>query len=136
MNVQWHDEFATGVRLLDSQNKNLINKIDKLSKAVSYGRGKLEVSQLVPFLEEYTKMHFSVEEKYMSDYNYPEISFHKNQHRKFKKTFEELKREFSKTSFNSDSIKYFQYEIWKFYEEHISVIDTELAKFLRRKGAQ
>ncbi len=135
MEIKWSDDFRTGIHILDSQTKNFITRLDKLTTAVNNGRGKIEVDHLIEFLEEYTDSHFKFEEKLMGKLKYPEGLFHAQQHQEFKSTFNKLKREFSNGSFNTDSIKYFQYEVWTFFKEHISVIDAQMARFLRGKLA-
>ncbi|MCP4727777.1 MAG: hypothetical protein GY863_22245 [bacterium] len=133
MDIKWSDDFRTGIHILDSQTRNFITRLSKLTKAVDNGRGKIEVDHLIEFLEEYTDSHFKLEEKLMRKLHYPEAAFHYQEHNEFKTTFIKLKREFTNGSFSSDSIKYFQYEVWTFYKEHISVIDAQMARFLRGK---
>ncbi|MCP4725667.1 MAG: bacteriohemerythrin [bacterium] len=136
MEVKWNDEFSTGIAMLDNQHKNLINRIVKLTKAIENGREGMEVTQMIDFLKEYTRAHFLAEEKYMDKYKYPESSFHKQEHKKFLKTLNEIKRLHSGYSPNGDTAIHLQYELWQYFKEHLSVVDSVLGKFLLEVGAK
>jgi len=135
MDIAWSEEFASGIPLIDSQHKSLIGRIHKLQEAVESGRGRIEARRAVAFIEEYARMHFSLEEEHMERLKYPERVFHKEQHREFMKTLEELKREAARSSFNEQSVRDIQYELWNYYRLHISVIDAAMARFFRERRA-
>ncbi|MFC1564645.1 bacteriohemerythrin [candidate division KSB1 bacterium] len=137
MEVEWDDDLSTGVGIIDNQHKNLINRIKKLAAAVNHNRAGLEVIQLIKFLEDYTRSHFSMEEKYMKKYKYPEIVFHVKQHREFIQTLNELRRLYSgQTRVDVEMAKHLQYELWQYFREHISVVDAVFADFLKKANAR
>ncbi|MFC1724530.1 bacteriohemerythrin [candidate division KSB1 bacterium] len=135
MSVKWDTEYETGVRLIDLQHKNFTQKLDKLIDAVEKGRGMVEVSKMIAYLSDYINSHFELEEKYMRDYNYPEAEFHRSQHLKFKTFLKEIKDEYVHKRLDSGFIKYCKEQIWVYFVEHITVIDTNMARFLKSKGA-
>ena len=136
MSVKWETEYETGVRLIDSQHKNFTQKLDKLIDAVEKGRGMVEVNKMISYLSDYIGSHFELEEKYMRDYKYPEIEFHASQHRKFRELFKEIKDEYVQKRLDSGFIKYCKEQIWVYFVEHITVIDADMARFLKSKGAE
>jgi len=135
MDIKWEKEYETGVRLIDSQHRNFTTKLDRLVNAVKIGHGQIEVDKMVSFLNGYINSHFELEEKYMKNFKYPEIEFHKTEHRKFKKLFAGIKMEFSQKRVDSKFAHYCQNEIWEYFIKHITVIDADMARFLKSKGA-
>ncbi len=137
MEVKWEDELSTGVGMIDNQHKNLITRIQKLSRAIQHNKVGMEVLNLIKFLEDYSRSHFTTEEKYMKKYNYPEIVFHVKQHRQFMKTLNELKKLYTGNArVDLETAKHMQYELWKYFKEHVSVVDAVLANFLKNAGAR
>ena len=135
MDIKWDKEYETGVRLIDSQHKNFTSKLDNLVKAVKSGRGQIEIQKMIKFLEQYIESHFDLEEKYMRDYKYPQMEFHKDEHKKFRKFVKAINAEYSHQKTDSYFINYCRQEIWVYFVEHITVIDASMADFLKRKGA-
>lgn len=136
MKAEWSDEFETGVYWIDNQHKNIIKRINKLSKAIENGRGEKEIDQLITFLEVYARTHFSVEEKYMEEYKYPGFTFHKKEHKEFANTLKGIRKEYAKMPVKSEMVKHLHYELWQYFVNHISVIDAALGRFLKSKGAK
>ncbi|MFC1555328.1 bacteriohemerythrin [candidate division KSB1 bacterium] len=136
MEVKWISDIETGVLLLDTQNRNLINKITKLGKAIDNGRGHMEVDKLIAFFDDYVTSHFALEEKFMLALKYPERSFHKGQHKEFRDNFHKMKGEFSNNHHDEESVKFFQYEMWRFYQEHLTVVDAEFARYFKKKASK
>jgi len=87
MKLQWTPDFSVGVEEIDSQHKELFERINDLDSAMKQGRAKEEVVRLVEFLNKYAIVHFGAEEKYMTDYDYPGYALHKTKHDWFKKEF-------------------------------------------------
>ena len=61
--AMWKDSLKIGVPLIDSEHKELCDRIDRLFAACSQGKGRDEIMKTVEFLESYTIKHFSDEEK-------------------------------------------------------------------------
>ncbi len=136
MECKWSEDLISGVHWIDRQHKTLIQRLQKLNDAVDNGHGSAEVIKTIDFLESYTSSHFRHEEKYMDEYKYPEVEFHKKEHRLFLKTLAELKKIAGGNGSGSDKAKHIQYELWIYFKEHVSVIDAQLASFLKKKGAK
>ncbi|MEK7700013.1 MAG: hemerythrin domain-containing protein [Planctomycetota bacterium] len=67
MAVQWSENLAVGVTMIDDQHKGIFSRINTLMSAMSQGKGKEEVGKVLEFLADYTKKHFSAEEKLMME---------------------------------------------------------------------
>lgn len=79
--MEWKDAYAIGVKEIDSQHRELVDMVTRLENALSTDQEKQEIGNLLKFLVDYTKRHFSAEEEIMMDSGYPELSRHKELHK-------------------------------------------------------
>ena len=61
----WSAQYETGILLVDTQHKKLVDAINTLHDAMKEGKGKEKIESTLNFLVEYTVLHFSAEEKLM-----------------------------------------------------------------------
>ncbi len=78
--LQWKDEYSVGVETLDLDHKKLINLLNQFITAYDYAMSEEYERQALMDLVEYTKYHFSREEKLMEDSGYEDLVEHKKQH--------------------------------------------------------
>jgi hemerythrin-like metal-binding protein len=89
--IEWTSDYNIGIKEIDDQHLELFNKSVKLLESVN--AQKEDIEEIMSFLELYAQEHFETEERYMMEYEYPFIEHQKDQHKKFVKTFLELKKE-------------------------------------------
>ncbi|MFX1270585.1 MAG: bacteriohemerythrin [Promethearchaeota archaeon] len=132
--ISWDDSLSVGVELIDEQHKMLIERINNLSIAVAKYMGHTKIIETLLFMTEYTDFHFSTEERYMKELDYPAMENHIKQHEEFKSMLNTLEDDFKEdgaTKVVSKSINTFLGN-WLF--NHIKVVDVNFGKFLREKG--
>jgi hemerythrin len=78
--IDFSDKLSVKVSLIDEQHKILINIINDLHDAMVDGHGTMVINDVLLRLNDYTKMHFSTEERLMAQYNYPDHLAHESQH--------------------------------------------------------
>lgn len=78
--INWSDKLSVKVEIIDEQHKVLIGIINDLQEAMQAGRGKAIMNDVLIRLVDYIKMHFSMEEKLMAEYHYPDRIRHESQH--------------------------------------------------------
>jgi hemerythrin-like metal-binding protein len=79
--VEWTDDLATGIELIDSQHKMLLAYINSLYRALLRKDEVPVLLDIVNCLKSYTANHFSTEEKYFTHSAYPvgkHIEIHHN----------------------------------------------------------
>jgi hemerythrin-like metal-binding protein len=79
----WQDNFAFGVESIDNDHQKLVALIDELYTAMSQGKGKTIIDEVVNELVNYTKTHFRREEFFMKSTAYPAFDAHKKAHDNF-----------------------------------------------------
>ena len=79
----WTAQYETGIFMVDTQHKKLVDAINTLHDAMKDGKGKEVAEKTINFLVDYTIQHFSSEEGLMKQKNYPDFTNHKLMHDKF-----------------------------------------------------
>lgn len=133
MALQWTEQLETGINLIDTQHKELIDKVNELLEACQQGKGKHTLSGFIDFLAEYVVMHFSEEEKYMKQFKYPEYAEHKAQHTQFLKSFGELKTKFDLQGSGTALVLMTNRTVVDWLVTHIKRTDKALGEFLKDK---
>jgi hemerythrin len=78
----WKPEYVVNHAGIDSQHKRLAAIVNQLYTAMAAGQGRAMVGPVLAELVEYTKTHFSYEEREMDRVGYPATAAHKELHRK------------------------------------------------------
>lgn len=94
MTIAWTEDLAVGIPDIDNQHKELFRQINLLIDACRLGQGAEAVGQVLAFLENYTRLHFSTEENYMRKYQFPGAEGHIRQHQEFVANMTKVKERF------------------------------------------
>jgi len=112
--LNWNENLSVKIVSIDEQHKKLIALINQFYENVSHRSNDENISLLIKGMKEYTQMHFDNEEKYMTQFNYPDYISHKREHDLFIKKVTDVEEKVSKvkiivsfeiTSFLKDWIK-------------------------------
>ena len=90
MRAEFDETLVTGNEMIDSQHKELIDKINKLLDSCENGNDKLAAVKTLDYLSDYTDFHFGAEEKLQEEIEYPGIEEHKKEHEGLRKVVAEL----------------------------------------------
>lgn len=132
--IEWDNSLSIGVKLIDEQHKMLIQRLSDLSRAIEMRRGEVETAKTLEFMADYTDFHFSAEEKYMTEQNYPGLEHQKQEHAEFKSHLKRLVEDFEEegpTKALGTSINVF---LLNWLIKHIKGVDLKFGEFLKEKG--
>ncbi|WKZ32058.1 MAG: bacteriohemerythrin [Thermodesulfobacteriota bacterium] len=131
MTIEWNDSYMVGLDILDSQHKELVERIRVLLEAMRQGRG--DVATILGVLEGYAIEHFDTEERLMS--SKPEIDFskHKEQHYFFRRAMTNLMDKYSSRGESAKLALNLQQNLWQWLGSHMMITDKKFAKILRGK---
>jgi hemerythrin len=133
MAIVWTSDLATSVDEIDSQHRELFQRINGLLDACNQGRGKIEVQKVITFLEDYVISHFAEEEKYMEEYSYPDAGLHRAQHKEFMESFSNLKRQFETDGPGVHIVISTNQIVVDWLRTHILKLDKSLGAFLKTR---
>ena len=91
--IQWDDQLNTGIQVIDSQHRRIVEYINSLYDA-SLTRNRNDVEQVLQNLVDYTLSHFAFEESLMEEAGYPFINGHKRVHELFVKRINNFQQRF------------------------------------------
>ncbi|MHB8883073.1 MAG: bacteriohemerythrin [Thermodesulfovibrionales bacterium] len=134
MAIEWTQDLATGVPVIDDQHKELFRRINTLLEACSRRKGKEEIAPVIAFLEDYVVSHFSEEEERMQQSTYPAYAEHKTQHEEFKRNFSDLKQLFETDGPAVHVVIKTNSVVTDWLRAHIKRTDKALGAFLQTAG--
>ena len=79
--MHWSKSYETGIKKIDEEHQMLIQLINELEDAMTSGKSKQTMGQVLKNLVEYVKCHFKDEEKVMEKIGYDELERHKVLHK-------------------------------------------------------
>ena len=90
MRAEFDESLVTGNEMIDTQHKELIDKINKLLDSCETSKDKVVAVKTLDYLADYTEFHFGEEEKLQESINYPGIEQHKKEHDKLREVVKDL----------------------------------------------
>lgn len=134
MIVEWSDDLAIGIGIIDDQHKKLIERIAAFSTAVDSG-DKLKMEDTVNYLIGYAIQHFGAEELIMIRNCYDQFNEHRDEHSWFiKEVFAAHKKLACGEGLTRDDAVALRNMLVEWALDHISVKDKRIAETLNSFG--
>jgi hemerythrin len=86
--IEWQEDFATGINVIDSQHKRIIHYINQLDDARNLDEPGI-IDDVLINLVDYTLSHFAFEESLMEDAGYDASDIHIQTHNAFRSKIED-----------------------------------------------
>jgi len=131
MAIKWTPDLSVGVDHIDEQHKIWFEKANELFEAGKQQRAKEYINQMIDFLDEYTKYHFSDEEKYMAEIGYPELDAQKKAHASFINDLAKLKKDYNEGGGNLLVIINANKMIINWLTNHIKTMDKKIGEYAK-----
>lgn len=90
MKYELTKDMLTGNSLIDSQHRQLFDKVNALMDACSQGKGRDQIQQTVSFLRDYVAKHFQDEERLQTRSSYPGYPNHKQFHDGYRRQLDDV----------------------------------------------
>lgn len=129
MAIEWTPNLSVGVTSIDQQHKTLFDKANELFEAGKSNKTKEFISEMLDFLDAYTKQHFQSEEAYMLSINYPGYNDQKKLHTDFIAALANLKKEYDASGGNIIVILNANQMVVDWLLKHISIEDKKIGTF-------
>jgi len=130
--ISWSENLSVKVDEIDRQHQKLIAMINDLDDAMGKGKGKDVLAKIVSGLVDYTRSHFSLEEKYFAQYGYSDADNHIKEHRLFIDKVSDFKKKFEtgRIGLTTDIINFLS----DWLKKHIMGTDKKYSQFFSEKG--
>lgn len=130
--IEWSDSLSVNVKTIDDQHKKLVEMLNNLHDAFIGNHGQDAQKAIVVGMVGYAATHFATEEKYMTQFNYPDYPAHKKEHDDFTAKAIDLKTRVENGSvvMTLDVINFLR----DWLKNHISGTDKKYSKFFNDNG--
>ena len=121
-------DLETGVEKIDSQHRELINRINSARETGEKAVSKEETQKTIDYLGEYVVKHFGDEEELQIESKYPKYPEHKEKHTMFVNDFIKLKNEFANSGNSLEFTLKLNSSVITWIVKHIKGDDVEFGK--------
>ncbi|MBN2317757.1 MAG: hemerythrin family protein [Acidobacteria bacterium] len=128
--IQWQDDLSIGIGPIDEQHKEWIEHFNRTSEAIASNQTMEQISKTLGFLADYTETHFSAEEKYMQENNYPAFAEHKAKHDELRSTLGNLVRDYQEEGATQDLADAIETLLGNWLLNHIRQVDMKFGAFI------
>lgn len=127
--VKWSDDYCVGNTLLDVHHKLFFDMVKEFSHKVHNNKQDIDASEIVQFLQDYIDMHFSTEERILSEIHFPDLRNHNAIHSEFSKNIGRLNDELYKSELSHIIDRILDLtQTW--FLDHILTQDKQFSKYL------
>ena len=137
--MEWTDKLATGISTIYSQHKELFKRINNLVTAIRQQRCKSEIDDMIKFLDDYARVHFSEEEKHMRETNYAGLDQQHQDHMRYLAALTELKQQASLPRVRGRSYDLStttNQVVVDWIVGHIMNLDMKFGEYLKQQGKE
>lgn len=131
MAIEWKNNYETGDKRIDGQHKNLFEYINRLEGLIQTGQAgraidKVEVENLLGFLDSFVNTHFAYEELCMSQRRCPVAAQNKEAHNRFMQVFEDFNQRYAQLGVDLPMLTDLHRTLTYWLTNHICRIDVSL----------
>ncbi|AAM23555.1 hemerythrin [Caldanaerobacter subterraneus subsp. tengcongensis MB4] len=131
--IKWTESLSVGNETIDSQHKELIQKINDVLEACNRQHGKEKVVEVMQFLKDYTVKHFKDEENLMKKYQYPMYEEHKKIHEDLVKKVEDLDERIKREGVSLSVVMTVNKTLVDWFVNHISKEDKKVGEYIKNR---
>ena len=126
--ITWKTEYDTGVAMVDTDHKRLVEGLNKLEELITSGKGSESIPAVLAFLERYANEHFAREEACMHKLQCPTAAANVVAHEQFRQTFAQAKEKLQKPGASALVANRVHGELVEWIRNHIMKIDMGLRR--------
>jgi hemerythrin len=129
--MEWSDSLSVGVDTIDNQHKELISRVNAFYAALRKENSKEETLKVLAFLSSYVVSHFRDEEAIQLKYKYPKHVEHKQLHKDFITSVNQIKADIEKVGITPTASSLIAMTVTNWLVNHINVQDKDIGKHIR-----
>ncbi|MBE0584854.1 MAG: hemerythrin family protein [Desulfofustis sp.] len=129
--MPWGPKLSLGIAEIDRQHQQLVALINRLYRAMKQNSGSTIVRDILSELTEYTRSHFSFEEKQFRTFDYDRREEHEQIHRKLVGQIQDLGRQLDagKAGVTIEVMNF----LMEWLQNHIMKVDRQYLPLLKGK---
>ena len=127
--IEWDPKYSVDIDEIDIHQKKMFDLFNQLIDMKQSKMESKECINMISEINEYSKLYFSTEERYLKKKGYPDFSDHVKAHRQFARRSISLRREISEDIENLTDDVIEELRNWMIH--HILHFDSLYTPFLR-----
>ncbi|PNV61131.1 hemerythrin [Clostridium sp. chh4-2] len=130
MYASFDDSLITGNKMIDSQHKELIERINNLLIKAENKPDKVDSIKMLDHLAEYTEFHFKEEENLQKEIGYPGMAEHLKKHEELRQSVQELYDMLEEQEGPTDAfVEQVKKKVLEWLLSHIQGFDRSVAEY-------
>ena len=130
MYASFDDSLITGNKMIDSQHKELIERINNLLIKAENKPDKVDSIKMLDHLAEYTEFHFKEEENLQKEIGYPGMAEHLKKHEELRQSVQELYDMLEEQEGPTDAfVEQVRKKVLEWLLSHIQGFDRSVAEY-------
>lgn len=113
----WINQMSVEEPNIDAQHKKLIAGVNMLLEATKSEESIKKVREIIHFMDNYVKIHFSYEEDYMARIKYPKLELHRKIHQSFMQYYLDFKARLNRELVDKGSAEFVSDKVLKMISE-------------------
>jgi hemerythrin-like metal-binding protein len=130
--IAWDEKYSVNIEVIDEQHKRIIEILGKLFEEMGKKKSPEVLKTILDQMVWYASEHFSTEEIFMTQYDFPGYAAHKKEHEAFKTKVVAFQKDFAagKATLSMEVIHF----LLGWLDHHILEVDKQYGPFLNEKG--
>jgi hemerythrin-like metal-binding protein len=131
--IPWLPAYEINVSVIDEQHRELFRMFNDLLDAMWDGKGKAVIQEKLRFMANYAVSHFSTEEKFMVNYEFPDYPAHKKLHDDFTSGVVDFLKVYEQDGATTDMLVSVVQDLGTWTRDHIRDMDQQIGKYFAAK---
>lgn len=136
----WKDKYKLGVPLIDTQHKELFQRVEvflqTLRAEASWEEKIHRVNETLEFMNGYVVEHFRDEETYQRKIKYPGYVEHRKIHAEMVRYVLQVTAEYKKKGFDQQLMQQFSGKLLAWLIHHVAAEDQKIAAYAIQRGVE
>lgn len=137
--MMWKEKYKIGIPAIDEQHEELFRRVSDFVSALRQEgewQDKLEkVKETMDFMKNYVVVHFTYEEAYQQQVQYPDYEEHCRIHRQFTDEINEYAAVLEQTGYSQELVQKLGGKLMAWLINHVAATDLKLANYVARQEA-
>jgi len=132
--IVWRKKWETGIKKIDEQHKHFVEIINRTYVINGAKKDRKKVESILGDLTEYARIHFSTEEEYFQETEYPDMKEHMEEHEKLLGKVLNFNKRFESKEDISKLVEDFLKFIREWLDDHLAQYDQKYVPWLTENG--
>jgi hemerythrin len=132
--IVWDESLSVGVEAIDAQHRTWIEHYNRVADAIEGRGGPTPVTTTLGFLIDYTELHFTTEQGFMTQTRYPGMSEHVAKHDELRETVAHLVEDFEDEGATPALDQAVETFLGNWLVTHIRDVDQLFGAYVKEQG--